>query len=186
MIGPNLLERAIPLFQRELLLLDDSYRIDSLTLSQPNVGAKLILNVGLARTKLIGQRVLVPDHLGRGTAKVSILCGPLFFPWLFAWSFVLSVPKLALSRRMLALGMATLLSAANVFLDVPVIFLAELEDMLWSAQSLEENSLLIIYKEFLDGGGRIAIGLFIGWLALICQASIKVSNSSLRDKTNTQ
>ncbi len=184
MIGPNLLALAIPIFRWELQQLDDSYRLDSLTLTKHDIGARLILNVGLVRSKLVGKQVIVPDRLGRGTAKVSILCGPLLFPWLFAWSFLLSVPALSLSKRLTSIGMATLLIVFNSLMDAPLIFLAELEDMFWSVHHVEENSLLIIYREFLDGGGRIAIGLWIGWLGLTMVTGY--SNFALRHKTDTQ
>ena len=163
--GKPLATALLPLFRWEIEQLDDTYQVLDLSLGQQGADTVVRLEVGLARVLLIGGRVLYPDP--RARADVSTLAGHITQPAILSLALILAWParKAAIEypvRALIACGG----SALVIMADVPFVLWAEVWDIHVSAFEPERFSPLLLWKNFLQGGGRFVLGLAVGVLAV--------------------
>lgn len=153
--GPALVEALLPLIHAELHWLDDSYRILNLGLARQGADSVLRLDVTLARFVVVGAHVIAPDP--RGHAVVTTLAASLFKPVIVGLALLAAWPvqrALQYAWRLL-IGVPLLLLLLP--LDVPLVLLGEVWELVRMARAPDSFSLLIIWKDFLQGGGRLAL-----------------------------
>ena len=164
--GKSLTAALLPVFRWEIAHLDDTYEVLDLTLSQQGADTVVRLEVGLARIVLIGGRVLHPDPLAR--ANVSTLAGHIAQPALLCFALIFAWP---IRRATIEYPTRSLIAfigiAVVVLMDVPFVLWAELWDIHVSALEPGRFSPLLIWRDFLQGGGRFVLGLAVGVLALV-------------------
>ena len=163
--GKFLTAALLPVFRWEITQLDDTYAVLDLTLGQQGADSVVRLEVGLARLLLIGDRVLYPDPLAR--ADVSTLAGHIAQPALLCIALILAWPTrratIEYPTRILIAGIGI---AAVVLIDVPFVLWAEVWDIHVTALEPDRFSLLLLWRDFLQGGGRFVLGLVVGGLAV--------------------
>lgn len=163
--GKFLTAALLPVFRWEITQLDDTYEVLDLTLSQQGADTVVRLEVGLARIVLIGGRVLHPDPLAR--ANVSTLAGHIAQPALLCFALIFAWPTrratIEYPTRILIAGIGI---AAVVLIDVPFVLWAEVWDIHVTALEPDRFSLLLLWRDFLQGGGRFVLGLAVGGLAV--------------------
>ena len=164
--GKILATVLLPVFRWEITQLDDSYQVLDLTLSQQGADTVVRLEAGLARIIVLGGHALQPDP--RARADVSTLAGHITQPVILGLALILGWPtrKAVIEYPLRALvaggGMALIILA-----DVPFVLWAALWDIHVSAFEPERFSPLLIWRDFLQGGGRFALGLGVGVLAVM-------------------
>lgn len=164
--GKPLATALLPLFRWEIEQLDDTYQVLDLTLNQQGADTVVRLEIGLARVLLIGGRLLYPDP--RARADVSTLAGHLTQPAILSLTLILAWPtrKAAIEypvRALIACGG----SALVIMADVPFVLWAEVWNIHVAAFEPERFSPLLLWKDFLQGGGRFVLGLAVGALAIL-------------------
>jgi len=155
--GQQLIETLLPLFRSELLWLDDNYRILRFDLATQDSDSVIRLDVTLARFVVVGSHVISPDP--RGHAVVTTLASSILRPAIFGLA-LLAVWPVQRTRQYIwrfVIGMPLLLMLLP--LDVPLVLLGELWELLIAANTPRNFSLLIAWKDFLQGGGRLALAL---------------------------
>ncbi|MBI5751406.1 MAG: hypothetical protein HZA59_04570 [Hydrogenophilales bacterium] len=163
--GKAVTESLLPTLRWELAQLDDTYRILDLSLDREGRDSVIRLDVGLERAVIVGGRALMPDP--RARANVSTLAGHVTQPAILCLALPLAWPaSKAIEypvRALIAFGGLALVSLA----DVPFVLWAELWNLHVSAFEPDRFSPLLLWKNFLQGGGRFALGLALGVLAVV-------------------
>lgn len=164
--GKAVIEAMLPLLHWELAQLDDTYRILDLRLDREGHDTVIRLDVGLERAVVIGGRVLMPDP--RARANVSTLAAHVTQPAMLCLALVLAWP----TRKVIEYPLRALIACGGLALlvlaDVPFVLWAELWNLHVSAFEPDRFSPLLIWKDFLQGGGRFMLGLVAGVLVLWC------------------
>lgn len=157
----------LPALQTELEWLDDTYKIQNLSLDREGADRVVRVVVSQARFIVLGDVAYRPHPLGR--ANASTLLGNVMLPAVLLTAMVLAWPigvpsrtgriKVALRRAaMLPLALTMLWS-----LDVPFVLWAAIWSLHVDAFAPGMFSPLLVWSQFLQGGGRdmLAIGLAV-------------------------
>jgi len=158
------MEALLPVFRWEIAQIDDAYRVLDLTLSQQGADTVLRLEVGVARDIVIGGQVLPADP--RARANVSTLAGHLTQPAILALAMIFAWPPRRAGEYPLRALVASAGLALVILIDVPFVLWAELWDIHVTAFEPGRFSPLLLWRDFLQGGGRFALGLAVGVLAV--------------------
>jgi hypothetical protein len=117
----------------------------------------------LKRTVFLGGRAIVPD--GVSPIVVSATVGTILQSALVAVVLVLAWPA-GLVEWLLRLAIAAVPITVIVFIDTPL----SMASWLWNSQVMSYEpgrfSALVAWNTFLNGGGRLALGLVAGALAI--------------------
>lgn len=159
-----LTQALLPVFRWEITRLDETYRVLDLGLAQQGADTVVRLDAGLARIILVGGQVLYPDP--RARADVSTLAGAVTQPAMLCLALILAWP----ARRAIEYPVRAAVACAGIALvilaDVPFVLWGELWDIHVSAFEPDRFSPLLMWKDFLQGGGRFLLGLAVGVLAV--------------------
>ena len=163
--GKALTESILPLLRWEIAQLDDTYRILDLSLDREGRDTVIRLDVGLEKVVVIGGQALMPDP--RARANVSTLAGQVTQPALLCLALILTWP----ARRAIEYPVRALIAASGIgfviLIDVPFVLWGELWNLHVSVLEPDRFSPLLIWKNFLQGGGRFVLGLGVGVLAVV-------------------
>lgn len=163
--GKTATEALLPLLRWELAHLDDTYRILGLSLDREGRDTVIRLDAGLERAVIAGGRAMMPDP--RARANVSTLAGHVMQPALLCLALILAWPaRRAIeypARAFIAFGGIALI----ILIDVPFVLWGELWNLHVSALEPDRFSPLLIWRNFLQGGGRFVLGLAVGVLAVV-------------------
>ena len=161
--GQLLVESLLPLFRLEIGWLGDRYRILGLALATQGADSVIRLDVTLQRIMLVGSHFVYPDP--RGHAHVTTLSGHVLQPVILALALLAAWPTLTtrVARELaLRLALGLILIAVVVAIDVPFVLLGELWALAHARFAPGSFSALLAWTEFLQGGGRLALGLLAG------------------------
>ncbi|MCH8180648.1 MAG: hypothetical protein IIA02_12820 [Proteobacteria bacterium] len=161
--GEPLAQALLPAVAAEIGWLDNTYRIVALDVVQRGGEQLIRIVVTLARCVVLPDGAHCSDP--RAQAQVSTLLGHFTLPPTLAVAAVLAWPASGWREGLwrlplLALGLAVLLA-----LDVPVVLWASLWQLHVEAFAPQLFSPLLLWLDFLQGGGRMA-------LALVCAAAV--------------
>ena len=162
--GETLLEQVLPLYKWEISALDDQYQVTSLSLTNEGADRVLKLSVNLARPLFIGTVYRLPDE--RGIAYATTNAGHawqlpiIFLALILAWP-IKHLPEL-IYRVAVAIPLLLLLTAV----DIPLALLASLWDLILYNLAPDTFSLLVLWGNFLLGGGRLALGISGGIIVI--------------------
>ena len=172
--GQALIECLLPLFRLEIGWLEDRYRILGLSLAVQGADSVIRLDVSLQRIMVVGDHVVYPDP--RGLAHVTTLTGHVLQPAILGLGLLTAWPPLApapLAREYalrLLLGLAML--GVVLALDVPFVLLGELWAIAHQRFAPGSFSPLLLWVDFLQGGGRLALGLLAGAAGIAAAGSM--------------
>jgi hypothetical protein len=172
--GPVLVQPLLPFVKAELTWLDANYLIRDLRIRAQGSDTVVWLQVSQAQSIVLGEQVFMPDVRGRATAStllahvtlpiVLILCCALATPVTPAHIPVARMITFAVMRTLLV-GTACILTLA---IDLPFTLWASIWSLHVEAFQPDRFSPLLIWRDFLDGGGRLALamglGLAIAWI----------------------
>lgn len=164
MHGTTLVDLLLPAFQAEINWLDDTYRIDRLFVDTEGADKVVRIVVGLAHC------VVLPDgaHCGdpRGLANASTLQANVTLPAALLMAIALAWP-VQRPREYLwrVLGVVPALALLWA-LDVPFILWSALWTLHVDAFAPGMFSPLLIWGEFLQSGGRLALATLLGATAV--------------------
>jgi hypothetical protein len=147
----------LPLFKVELARLDDTFRIDRLSLARDGADRVIRVDVGLAHRLTLLGRTFYPDP--RGTAMASTLIGNLTVPCVLLIAVACAWP--GWSARGIRLRVLTLPPALVLLcvLVVPFILWGSLWGLILQAVDPQHFSPLLAWCDFLVNGGGYALAL---------------------------
>jgi hypothetical protein len=163
--GAALTQALLPWWRVEIGWLDDTYRIDRLFLDHEGADQVVRIVVGLAHCVVLQGVAYCGDP--RGLANASTLIGhvsttaalllamaaawPAERPSEFAWRALLALPALATMWA----------------LDLPMVLWGSLWQLHVDAFAPDTFSPLLIWRDFLQGGGRLALAVVLGALVVL-------------------
>jgi hypothetical protein len=163
--GAAFVESCLPAYRLVFRQVADEFRLQSLTLDREGADRVVRARVTLRPVLVIDGKVHYPDP--RGTANASTLIAHGLQAPILAALIALAWPA---RRRMEALWRLLLLAplvALLVLSDLPCVLAAELWEIVIGHLSPHTLSPLVIWKNFLQGGGRLALGLVAGAMAIV-------------------
>lgn len=160
----DLLELILPLFRWELGRLDDHYRILHLGLATQGADPVIRLDVALQRPVFVGGHLVLPDS--RGHASVTTLAGNSLQPLIVFLALLLAWPARGFAHGVARIGCGLCLLPLLLMIDVPFVLLGELWAIFVDRFASANFSPLIAWKDFLQGGGRLALALAAGGLVI--------------------
>ncbi len=153
----------LPVLSPALAFVADDFKIVRFDLVDERKNASVAALAVLQRAVFLGGQAIVPD--GTQVMMVGTTVGTVLQPLLVALVLVLAWPA-RLSEMALRLAIATPLLALVLLVDTPLSLAAWLWDAQIKAHEPGRSSALVWWNVFLNGGGRLALGLIGGALAI--------------------
>lgn len=155
--GPAMADSLLPLIAAEIQWLDNTYRIVSLSLVHKGGEQLIRIVVTLARCVVLPDGAHCADP--RAQAQVSTLLGHLTLPPALTVAAVLAWPLASWREAVWRLPLLGLAVAGVLALDVPLVLWASLWQLHVEAFAPGLFSPLLMWLDFLQGGGRMALAL---------------------------
>lgn len=159
--GPTLADAFLPVLRWALVHLDTEDRVIALTIGDQGVvsGNDRVYRLVVAPEKAvyIGERIQFPQ--AGGGAAVSVLVAYLWQPLVIALPLALAWPA---SRRIewpVRMGVLASLLAGLALIDLPFTLWAQIWKIYIDALAPGMLSALLVWSSFLQGGGRLLLGL---------------------------
>jgi hypothetical protein len=163
--GDRVVAELLSMFRAEIEAFDSTFRVHALNIARQGVDTVVRLDVGLRDVVVVGNKALMSDT--RSNLSVTTLASNVYQPLLMALSLALAWPSSFLRERAVRVVLALAFSLLVVAMDVPIVLYAELWETLRDTFAAEQFSLAIVWKDFLQGGGRLSLGVATGALAVI-------------------
>lgn len=172
-------QQCLPLYGWVFEHVASDFRLVSLLVSHEGMDQVVRVTVGWKHTMVIGEHVIYPHALG--TANASTLWAHGFTGPMIAVCFATVWPVMGpsasgpplkrLFRAVLCLlGRYTAvlpLAVGLVAVDAPVVLAGELWHMVLTELAPETASAVVLWRSFMQAGGRYALGLCAGAVAVV-------------------
>jgi hypothetical protein len=172
--GNVIVSLALPLVSQEIEALVPQFRIVNVALGQ--AGADKVIYVEAAPSAV----VVVADRLlpiaAQSRFNVSTLAGHVLQPVIVFLAIVISWPARNFGQRVLRLVIGAPLLITVAVLDVPIVLAAELHSMLLDVVAPDAFSLLVAWKDILEGGGRVALAILAAAATVSTAAAVTENN----------
>lgn len=160
--GAPLIERLLPVAHALLGWIDDRFGILFLGVERNWQDTVVRLRVNVITLFVMGGKAIAPQP--DGWLEVTTPTGALLQPLLIAPALALALPG-GIVTRVAAFGLAALLALGFLVLDVPLTLHAHIWNVFIDNLDPDRFSPLMIWHEFLQGGGRLAIAPLLGVMA---------------------
>ena len=162
--GKSLVQLLLPSTRAIVLWLDDHFAVQALNLSQNHQDSVIVLRVSLVKALFIN-RQMVYTH-PEGFLEVSTALGTLLQPMVIAGAIAAAWPRRPVA---MLLGVAFALCATMLLLvvDIALSLYAYVWDMFHAHYVPDAFSPLLAWLQFMNGGGRLGLGVAIG--AVCCR-----------------
>ena len=147
----------LPLYRTAFQLIDNDFQILSLGLSMEGADRVIRLNVTLSHAIAVAGHLVMANPAG--IANASTLIGNIFQPVTVGLVAVLAWPSHSLKNVSLRLMVLILLTLIETTLDIPLLLEGNLWGVLLDNLSPGSWSPLTAWADFLQVGGRYALGL---------------------------
>lgn len=168
--GASVVEACLPAYRLAFGQLGGEFRLQSLALDREGADRVVRVRVSLRPVLLVGGKLSYPDP--RGTANSSTLMAHALQGPILALLTALAWPV----RRWRDIGWRLLALAPLVSLlvvtDLPAVLAAELWEIVIERLAPQTFSPLVLWKNFLQGGGRYALGVAVGAASVALAARI--------------
>jgi hypothetical protein len=173
--GESMVRHLLPWFHAEIRWLDDTYRIESLTVDREGADQVVRIVVGLARCVFVNGQAYCGDP--RGLANASTLLANITMPAVLLVSVAMAWPAVGWHAYAKRAVNAPLALAFMWAFDVPFVLWASLWSLHVDAYAPDLWSPLLVWRDFLQGGGRFALAITFGVLHVyLCQVGRSVKN----------
>lgn len=161
-------QACLPLWRTVLAIVVPEFRLIDLSVVDSGRERVVRARFGWQPVVAIGDRVLQPDSRGEAVASTTLgyaTLGPAIAASVcLAWPFASAGRRRAEAvRRAAALAVACLVLSA---LDVPAVLAGQVWQQVLATFAPQHQSTLVSWSEFLTGGGRLALGIAAGVLAV--------------------
>lgn len=186
--GEALVASCLPAYRAVFAWVAGDFDLVALAIDREGADLVLRARVMWRHAVVIGHHVIPPDP--RGIAEASTLLAHALQAPILAMLTALAWPARArcgcggavrpsLEWGARAVALLPLLVALVVF-DMPVVLAGELQQLVFEALDPGATSALVVGKQFLQAGGRHALGLAAGALAVIAACRLGVCASRAR------
>lgn len=159
MWGTALIEAILPTTRIVLGWIDGRFGVVSLGVEHNWQDTVVRLRLNFSTGFFMGGRIISPDP--RGALWVTTPVGSLLQPLVIAPAIAGALPGRP-TLRLIRFGLAALLALSFLVIDLPLTLHAVAWDMLTYSLGVNDFSPLLAWFGFLNGGGRLGIGLLLG------------------------
>ncbi len=177
--GRAFLEWLIPLFRWQISNLGDGYRILGFNIDCLNKECAYSLKVTLSKPVYVNGQFIFPNE--NGFANASSIVNRVWQELVLFLSFIYSWPG-RWSQYVLRSLVAIPLLLVMLMFDTPLVLLSALWQIILEQLGKEDFSSLVLWDNFLEGGGRLAMGLAGGGFTIWLADSILLCADLLRKK----
>jgi hypothetical protein len=153
----------LPLYRWEIAHLAQDYQIQSLLLGESHGEGMVMLTV-ITRYLAVGEHIIPPGISISSSTLAAFAAQPPMLILSLAVAWPASAPVQRIARLFCALPFLLLVE----MLDIPLILIGNLQDLIMANFPSENGSFMIAWMNFLNGGGRPAISVFAGIMAVAC------------------
>ncbi|MEW6415381.1 MAG: hypothetical protein AB1482_09035 [Pseudomonadota bacterium] len=157
--GEALIETVLPVARTLLGWIDDRFGILFLGVEHNWQDTVVRLRANVVAPFVMGGQVIAPQT--DGWFDVTTTTGAMLQPLAIAPAIACALPG-ALPGRIAAFALAALLAFGFLLLDLPVTLHAYVWDILLDNLDPDRFSPLMVWHEFLHGGGRLGVALLLG------------------------
>lgn len=163
-IGMQLIPALLPVFRAQIGWLDENYRVRDVRYINDGGNRLIALEVSVARYFVLGGRLIEPDPQGR--ARATTLAANLFVPAILCFSIVAAWPVRRMRDHARRVLLALPCVAAIMLMDVPFVLWGEVWSLHVAAMEPDRFSPLLSWVDFMQGGGRLVLGLAAGIISV--------------------
>lgn len=161
----------LPTLTSALKHVASDFKIVRFDLADERNNASIAAFVLLDRTIVLGGHAIVPD--GQSVMVVGTTIGTVLQPIWVAWVMVLAWPA-RMAELVLRIVTVSAMLVPVVLLDTPLSLAAWLWDVMVRLHEPSRASPLLWWNVFLNGGGRLVLGLIAGFLSIaLAQRALK-------------
>lgn len=163
--GEAVVRLCLPAYGMVFTWIAPEFRLIDLAIAADGADRVVRADVTLDRVVMLGSRVFSPDPRGRAyasTLALNAIQGPMV-AMLTAVAWPVRCRAQIAWRLLLVIPVA---GSAMLF-DAPCVLAAELWKILLDAAATDRWSALVAWKNFLQGGGRHALGIALGAAAVL-------------------
>lgn len=172
----QLVKMLLPVFKAEMQWLDDTYRIDRLAIDTQGADQVIRVEVGLAHCIVLSDHAFCPDP--RGHANASTLVGNVSLPAVLLVGVAVAWPARRGRERFLRILVLPLALSLLWALDVPMILWASIWSLHVDAFAPDLVSPLLIWRDFLQSGGRLALAGALSLVTVAFSAGLRFSHQA--------
>ena len=158
-------EPLLPLFKFVFMAIDSTFEVIACQVTTLGDAEVIAFEIKLAKSFWLGKHFVAADP--RGIAHVSTTLVHLWQSLAVCIALILSWPDISVRKRMLALVYGLFFCLLAWCADVPLVLLASLWQMIYAHYAIQEFSILMYWQDVLENGGRLIIGLLVGYLAIV-------------------
>jgi hypothetical protein len=157
--GKPVIERMLPLLAWEIEAVVPQFRVLSASIGSGGPESVVTIQAGPAPVVMIADKLLPLAPHSR--FETSTPAGHVLQPLVLLLAILIAWPTRDRKRYLLRLALALPLLVLLPMLDVPLVLAAELEAALIDLGRPGMFSALDAWKSFLEGGGRLALPIFV-------------------------
>jgi hypothetical protein len=168
---------ALPVFGWQVEALVPQLRIVELAVARSGQDNVIRLDAAPAPVILIGDKLMPLAPQSR--FHVSTLSGHVYQAAILTLGILIAWPGTGCRRYLLRLVLAVPALLALSMLDVPFVLAGELNDSLLELAAPESFSLLGAWRDFLQGGGRLALAILAAFAVITFAESRRSRDTGL-------
>lgn len=169
----------LPLYRTVFELVAGDYRILFLGLSSEGADSVIRIDVTLSRTIAVAGHLVIANP--QGIASASTMIGNIFQPLTLGLIAILTWPAASWRIVILRLLILTLLLLVETILNIPMLLAGNIWGIFLDNLTPGSTSPLTAWADFLQSGGRFAIGLLAA-IGSIAASDYAASISWIRGK----
>ena len=162
-LGQYYVEFMLPLYRWEIGWLSPDYRIISLAFADDRSEGVVALTMNLISYIVVAGHALPPG----GNISSSTLSGHALQHPLVMLSLLVALPASNISHRIALLSVAAPLLLMVEIFDVPLVLLGSIEDLILANIAPDTSSILVMWMNFMNGGGRLAFSIVAALAAYV-------------------
>lgn len=170
----NLASRLLPLYQVELqYLLPPGHTLEDLLIETKGSEPKMVMEVILARSRPVfrGQVLYAGGKITSQTLLAHVFTGLVIF-----LSVCVSGGVIFRVTPILLVGLIIPVIFILIIIDVPFVLLGSMIglEQLGQSELFFSKSGLVLWSEFLTGGGRLTLGLLAGMMVIMLALRLRI------------
>ncbi len=178
LVAEPVAERLLPAQRAVFRMLAGEFRVTRMATEQMSSHRVVRVEVTLADTLVLGPRTFRPDP--RGVAQASTPVAHTFHAMVTALLVAVAWPAADIATRLRRSLIAFALAAGMAVVDAPFVLAGTLWRTLLDVADPGRFSLLTSWAAFLEGGGRLALGILAGAAAAAIVGPTRAGPSELR------
>lgn len=159
------IQGLLPLFKALLTLIDDHFEVISAQVMTLGDAQVIAFDVRLVKSLWLGKHFIEVDPAG--IAHISTTVMHLWQSLAVCLALILSWPGILIGKRLLAVAYGLLGMLLVWCIDAPFVLLAALWQMIYAHYAIADVSILTDWQQVLENGGRLILGLMIGYIAIL-------------------